>query len=188
MLPDEGFAPDELAKLRVPAGPTIGGTTPGEIALSVPAEIGATSNDRSGGPTSPDLTRALRRLREVAGGTRTPTERPTANSGRCSASWSKVSSTRAQTPRTASRGGATRSRRIRGTSSAGLTGSSVVSHSSHLRNGWHEDVVQPEGRVQDLLHVVDEVTVQQEHVAMGHPVIRTCSSGSVSARSSAAPR
>jgi xanthine/CO dehydrogenase XdhC/CoxF family maturation factor len=43
--------PDEaLARLRVPAGLNIGGKAPGEIALSVVAEIVAVSHGRDGGP------------------------------------------------------------------------------------------------------------------------------------------
>jgi xanthine/CO dehydrogenase XdhC/CoxF family maturation factor len=41
---------DGLAKLHVPAGLNIGGKAPGEIALSVVAEIVAESNGRPGGP------------------------------------------------------------------------------------------------------------------------------------------
>ncbi len=52
MLHDEGFAPETTARLRVPAGLDIGGKAPGEIALSVLAEIVATSYGRSGGPMS----------------------------------------------------------------------------------------------------------------------------------------
>jgi xanthine/CO dehydrogenase XdhC/CoxF family maturation factor len=59
MLRDEGFAADELAKLRVPAGLNIGGKAPAEIALSVLAEIVATSYGRGGGPMSADVTRSL---------------------------------------------------------------------------------------------------------------------------------
>jgi xanthine/CO dehydrogenase XdhC/CoxF family maturation factor len=40
---------DTLARLRVPAGLNIGGKAPGEIALSVVAEIVAVSYDRPGG-------------------------------------------------------------------------------------------------------------------------------------------
>lgn len=39
-----------LEKLHVPAGHNLGGKAPGEIALSVVAEIVAESNDRPGGP------------------------------------------------------------------------------------------------------------------------------------------
>ena len=39
-----------LARLRVPAGLNIGGKAPGEIALSVVAEIVAVGHDRPGGP------------------------------------------------------------------------------------------------------------------------------------------
>jgi xanthine/CO dehydrogenase XdhC/CoxF family maturation factor len=39
-----------LDKLRVPAGHNLGGKTPGEIALSVVAEIVAESYERPGGP------------------------------------------------------------------------------------------------------------------------------------------
>jgi xanthine/CO dehydrogenase XdhC/CoxF family maturation factor len=41
---------DELERLRVPAGLDIGGKAPGEIALSVVAEIVAVSHGRGGGP------------------------------------------------------------------------------------------------------------------------------------------
>lgn len=41
-----------LGKLRVPAGLNTGGKTPGEIALSVVAEIVASSYGRDGGPMS----------------------------------------------------------------------------------------------------------------------------------------
>jgi xanthine dehydrogenase accessory factor len=44
-LPD-----DALARLHVPAGLDIGGKAPGEIALSVVAEIVAVSHSRAGGP------------------------------------------------------------------------------------------------------------------------------------------
>ncbi len=57
MLRDEGFTPDEKARLRVPAGLDIGGKAPGEIALSVLAEIVATSYARPGGPMSAAVTR-----------------------------------------------------------------------------------------------------------------------------------
>jgi xanthine dehydrogenase accessory factor len=39
-----------LARLRVPAGLDIGGKAPGEIALSVVAEVVAVSHRRDGGP------------------------------------------------------------------------------------------------------------------------------------------
>jgi xanthine dehydrogenase accessory factor len=41
---------DALERLHVPAGLNIGGKAPGEIALSVVAEIVAWGNDRPGGP------------------------------------------------------------------------------------------------------------------------------------------
>ncbi len=47
-LSDEGVA--GLDKLHVPAGLDTGGKAPGEIALSVVAEIVATAYGRSGGP------------------------------------------------------------------------------------------------------------------------------------------
>lgn len=47
-LEEEGVA--GLAKLHVPAGLNTGGKSPGEIALSVVAEIVAESHGRSGGP------------------------------------------------------------------------------------------------------------------------------------------
>jgi xanthine dehydrogenase accessory factor len=59
MLADEGFDAAALAKLRVPAGLNIGGKTPGEIALSVLAEVVATSYERDGGPMSAELKRDL---------------------------------------------------------------------------------------------------------------------------------
>lgn len=59
MLRDEGFDPPQLAKLRVPAGLDIGGKAPGEIALSVLAEIVATSYERAGSPMSADVKRDL---------------------------------------------------------------------------------------------------------------------------------
>jgi xanthine/CO dehydrogenase XdhC/CoxF family maturation factor len=46
----EVLAPDVLARLHVPAGLDIGGKAPGEIALSVVAEIVAVGHGRSGGP------------------------------------------------------------------------------------------------------------------------------------------
>lgn len=49
-LLEESVAPETLARLRVPAGLNIGGKAPGEIALSVVAEIVAVSYGRSGGP------------------------------------------------------------------------------------------------------------------------------------------
>jgi xanthine dehydrogenase accessory factor len=57
MLQEEGFDAATLAKLRVPAGLNIGGKAPGEIALSVLAEIVATSYERAGGPMSADVRR-----------------------------------------------------------------------------------------------------------------------------------
>jgi xanthine dehydrogenase accessory factor len=48
-LRDEGYE-DALARLHVPAGLNIGGKAPGEIALSVVAEIVAWGYDRPGGP------------------------------------------------------------------------------------------------------------------------------------------
>ena len=46
-LADEGV---DTARLHVPAGHNLGGKSPGEIALSVVAEIVAESYDRPGGP------------------------------------------------------------------------------------------------------------------------------------------
>ena len=46
----EADAVPGLEKLHVPAGHNLGGKTPGEIALSVVAEIVAESYDRPGGP------------------------------------------------------------------------------------------------------------------------------------------
>lgn len=47
---EQTTAADALARLRVPAGLNIGGKAPGEIALSVVAEIVAVSYGRDGGP------------------------------------------------------------------------------------------------------------------------------------------
>ncbi|MBM6399581.1 XdhC family protein [Phycicoccus sonneratiae] len=49
-LRGEGFGADELARLHVPAGLSIGGSSAGEIALSVMAEVVADAHDRPGGP------------------------------------------------------------------------------------------------------------------------------------------
>jgi len=57
LLHDEGFTPEMTARLRVPAGLDIGGKAPGEIALSVLAEIVATSYGRPGGPMSAPVLR-----------------------------------------------------------------------------------------------------------------------------------
>ncbi len=46
----ENLSPQTLARLHVPAGLNIGGKAPGEIALSVVAEIVAVSYGRDGGP------------------------------------------------------------------------------------------------------------------------------------------
>ena len=46
----EGFAEDVLERLRVPAGLDTGGRSPGEIALSVVAQVVAWSHGRTGGP------------------------------------------------------------------------------------------------------------------------------------------
>jgi xanthine/CO dehydrogenase XdhC/CoxF family maturation factor len=46
----ESVPAEELARLRVPAGLNIGGKAPGEIALSVVAEIVAVSYSRDGSP------------------------------------------------------------------------------------------------------------------------------------------
>jgi xanthine/CO dehydrogenase XdhC/CoxF family maturation factor len=46
----ESLSPETLARLHVPAGLNTGGKAPGEIALSVVAEIVAVSNGRDGGP------------------------------------------------------------------------------------------------------------------------------------------
>lgn len=48
-LEGEGLG-DRLDRLHVPAGLDIGGKSPGEIALSVVAEIVAVGHDRTGGP------------------------------------------------------------------------------------------------------------------------------------------
>jgi xanthine dehydrogenase accessory factor len=47
------FSAEALTRLRVPAGLNIGGKTPGEIALSVVAEIVAVSHGRDGSPMKP---------------------------------------------------------------------------------------------------------------------------------------
>jgi xanthine dehydrogenase accessory factor len=47
---EQTMPPDALARLRVPAGLNTGGKAPGEIALSVVAEIVAVSYGRDGGP------------------------------------------------------------------------------------------------------------------------------------------
>jgi xanthine/CO dehydrogenase XdhC/CoxF family maturation factor len=49
-LRDEGYDETALARLRMPAGLDVGGKSPGEIALSVVAEVVATSYGRPGGP------------------------------------------------------------------------------------------------------------------------------------------
>ncbi|MGZ4460032.1 MAG: XdhC family protein [Mycobacteriaceae bacterium] len=46
----ESHSPETLARLRIPAGLNTGGKGPGEIALSVVAEIVAVSYGRDGGP------------------------------------------------------------------------------------------------------------------------------------------
>lgn len=50
MLQDEGFDEKGLARLHLPAGLNVGGKTPGEMALSVVAEVVAWSNGRNGHP------------------------------------------------------------------------------------------------------------------------------------------
>ncbi len=52
-LRDEGFDEPTLARLHVPAGLDTGGRSPGEIALSVVAQVVAWGNGRSGGPMRP---------------------------------------------------------------------------------------------------------------------------------------
>ena len=47
---EQAMSADQLARLHVPAGLNTGGTAPGEIALSVVAEIVAVSYGRDGGP------------------------------------------------------------------------------------------------------------------------------------------
>ena len=49
-LAGEGVSSDALARVRIPVGLDIGGTTPEEIALSVLAEAVAVHHGRSGGP------------------------------------------------------------------------------------------------------------------------------------------
>lgn len=46
----EGFDDEQLGRLHVPAGLSIGGSSPGEIALSVVAEVVADGHGRPGGP------------------------------------------------------------------------------------------------------------------------------------------
>lgn len=46
----EGFDDEQLGRLHVPAGLSIGGSSPGEIALSVVAEVVADAHGRPGGP------------------------------------------------------------------------------------------------------------------------------------------
>lgn len=46
----EGFSDADLERVHLPAGLNIGGRRPGEIALSVLAEVVATWNQRPGGP------------------------------------------------------------------------------------------------------------------------------------------
>jgi len=53
-LEREGLSPGALSRLHVPAGLNLGGKAAGEIALSVIAEIVATSYDRPGGPMRND--------------------------------------------------------------------------------------------------------------------------------------
>lgn len=50
MLRDEGADDATLSRVHLPAGLNLGGKRPGEIALSVVAEIAAWSNGRSGRP------------------------------------------------------------------------------------------------------------------------------------------
>lgn len=49
-LRDEGFTDADLGRLHLPAGLNIGGKRPGEIALSVLAEVVASWHGRPGGP------------------------------------------------------------------------------------------------------------------------------------------
>jgi xanthine dehydrogenase accessory factor len=49
-LAGEGVPDEQLARVRIPVGLDIGGTTPEEIALSVLAEAVAVHHGRSGGP------------------------------------------------------------------------------------------------------------------------------------------
>ena len=50
MLRDDGFDDTTLDRVHLPAGLNLGGKRPGEIALSVVAEIAAWSNGRNGRP------------------------------------------------------------------------------------------------------------------------------------------
>lgn len=50
MLTEEGFDAAALERLHLPAGLNVGGRTPGEIALSVVAEVVAWSHGRNGHP------------------------------------------------------------------------------------------------------------------------------------------
>ena len=49
-LRDEGIGDDALARLYIPAGLDTGGQSPGQIALSVVAQVVAWSHGRTGGP------------------------------------------------------------------------------------------------------------------------------------------
>jgi xanthine dehydrogenase accessory factor len=50
MLADEGFDAGAMERLHLPAGLNLGGRTPGEMALSVVAEVVAWSHGRNGHP------------------------------------------------------------------------------------------------------------------------------------------
>lgn len=54
-LQEESLPDEKLRRLHVPAGLNIGGKAPGEIALSVVAEIVASSYGRSGAPMRDDV-------------------------------------------------------------------------------------------------------------------------------------
>jgi xanthine dehydrogenase accessory factor len=56
-LRDSGVDSGQLARLHSPCGLDIGGRTPGEIALSIVAEVVANERGRSGGPMTLDWSR-----------------------------------------------------------------------------------------------------------------------------------
>jgi xanthine dehydrogenase accessory factor len=60
-LAASGLSPEQLAQLHGPIGLDLGGSTPGEVALAILAEVVATRHARSGGPLTPrvDAPRAV---------------------------------------------------------------------------------------------------------------------------------